>query len=677
MKRLMVNRSRSSTFKTTSHLSITNVTAHITIKYEKGRRLSTSSRERFAASFIDQQYNAVNLIPILIAHGLRHDLFEGGPKSIPALLYAAAQRGDRTLMWRDANLPLLAAINLHTNTLNFSRPATPQQISRTLEKMGQIASYHDHITSHDLRRVSAINLARLDPTIFKTSSTGTARAMGHHDKRSQAYYNPHEDEALYLHKADITAGRTEARIRKSKVPYQPLKGRALHDATNRLILSEPEKILGDNAPHDKEWYVQKNMHPSDGVSREDHNEHRKIRIRAITAILKAHRIAWVQAENGPRALRLSTTAKPLDFVGGSFSSVVPAKRPANDEDASIPIDPALLEGDTLVDDDEDVLDFDQLTAAEAENFDVPVDTDVVNEDDGKEGGTLLSRVSEYIFDHALEDDSKETGEDVLDVLELAFQRLRVTPTMQITKPITKFLPDEWCAKLSTINIVKDTHMPPGSGKNPPPERFQGRIPFGGTRDPPSRHLAMCPTNGCQYTTYNLQDLDRHIRFCVQKHSLPDTEESEEDNQGTTKQRKRRSKPKKPNMHKCKDKDCDFTTSSASKINTHWIEKHMFGEHGDCNFPGCDTLDLFDSLAAFKQHVKDTHPADEIEPRPCPLLGTDREGPSCAGKTFKTVDHYNGHLRSKDHMLVGKQYSELSVGTAERKRDFWMAIKSQK
>jgi hypothetical protein len=29
------------------------------------------------------------------------------------------------------------------------------------------------------------------------------------------------------------------------------------------------------------------------------------------------------------------------------------------------------------------------------------------------------------------------------------------------------------------------------------------------------------------------------------------------------------------------------------------------------------------------------------------------------------------------MLVGKQYSELSVGTAERKRDIWMAIKSQK
>ncbi|KAK7894868.1 hypothetical protein LTR67_005607 [Exophiala xenobiotica] len=248
--------------------------------------------------------------------------------------------------------------------------------------MGQIASYHDHITSYDLRQVSAIDLARLDPTIFKTSSTGTARAMGHYDKRSQAYYNPHEDEAQYLHKADITAGRTEARMRKSKVPYQPLKGRALIDATNRLILSEPEKILGDNAPHDKEWYVQKNMQPSDGVSRDDHNEHRKI-------LLKAHRIAWVQAENGPRALRPSTTAKPLDFVGGSFGSVVPAKRPAKDEDAPIPIDPILLEGDTLVDDDEDVLDFDQLAAAEAENFDVPVDTDVFDNDDDKERGHVV------------------------------------------------------------------------------------------------------------------------------------------------------------------------------------------------------------------------------------------------------------------------------------------------
>ncbi|KAK5323082.1 hypothetical protein LTR93_005135 [Exophiala xenobiotica] len=191
-------------------------------------------------------------------------------------------------------------------------------------------------------------------------------------------------------------------MRKSKVPYQPLKGRALHDATNRLILSEPEKILGDNAPHDKEC-------------------------------------------------------------------VVPAKRPAKDEDAPIPIDPVLLEGDTLVDDDEDVLDFDQLVATEAENFDVPVDTDVVDNDDGKERGTLLSRVSEYIFDYALEDDSKETGEDVLNVLELAFQRLHVTPTMQITKPITEFLPDEWCAKLFTINIVMDSDLSRGSGKNPPPE----------------------------------------------------------------------------------------------------------------------------------------------------------------------------------------------------------------
>ncbi|KAK5527799.1 hypothetical protein LTR23_011198, partial [Exophiala sp. CCFEE 6169] len=359
-------------------------------------------------------------------------------------------------------------------------------------------------------------------------------------------------------------------------------------------------------------------------------------------ILKAHRIAWVQAENGPRALRPSTTAKPLDFVGGSFGSVVPAKRPAKDEDAPIPIDPVLLEGDTLVDDDEDVLDFDQLAATEAENFDVPVDTDVVNEDDGKEGGTLLSRVSEYIFDHAIEDDSKETGEDVLNVFELAFQRLHVTPTMQITKPITEFLPDEWCAKLFTINIVMDSDLSRGSGKNPPPEQFQGRIPFAGTRDQPSCHLAIYPPKAI------------NIQHTISKTSISIFD-----------------------SYKYKDKDCDLTTSSSSKIDSHWLEKHVFGEYGDCNFPGCDILDLFDSLAAFKQHIKDTHPADEIEPRPYPPCDTRQASPSQVVSTSNTATYYEEHPNCEGSMLASKQYSEVSVGSTAMKRNRFINLKLHK
>jgi integrase len=80
------------------------------------------------------------------------------------------------------------------------------------------------MSAHDLRRGSAKDAARLDPTEMKTANAGTARLLGHRNTNmQQRIYNNIEDEAINVRKKDIKPGRTEDRALYTATAYIPPK----------------------------------------------------------------------------------------------------------------------------------------------------------------------------------------------------------------------------------------------------------------------------------------------------------------------------------------------------------------------------------------------------------------------------------------------------------------------
>ncbi|EXJ84782.1 hypothetical protein A1O3_05454 [Capronia epimyces CBS 606.96] len=166
-----------------------NITAFITIKYEKRIKKSYNHRTRRVESFKDATLTTVDLILMLLVHGLRHGLFKTGA-TLDQVLMAAKARGDRTLRWKYPEYPFVPAMTHPTaGTLTLSTPARYKMAYSTILRMGDISGYLSRLLTHDIRRGAAKDLVRLPKEIMKASDAGTARALGHNDIRSTRFYN--------------------------------------------------------------------------------------------------------------------------------------------------------------------------------------------------------------------------------------------------------------------------------------------------------------------------------------------------------------------------------------------------------------------------------------------------------------------------------------------------------
>ncbi|KAJ9497677.1 hypothetical protein H2202_006710 [Exophiala xenobiotica] len=163
--------------------TLSNESALVTLHYEKGKKLSVDNRERLIRSYDDPEYN-----------------------------YAAA-RGDGVLQIEEwaTQLPVFAK-RKDDAFLVSDQPADIRQIHQAVRKILDLTSILDAISINNLRRGSAKDTTRPNPTEIKITNTGTARLLGHRDANmQQSIYNDIEDEAINVLKKDIKPGRTEDR----------------------------------------------------------------------------------------------------------------------------------------------------------------------------------------------------------------------------------------------------------------------------------------------------------------------------------------------------------------------------------------------------------------------------------------------------------------------------------
>jgi hypothetical protein len=179
----------------------------------------------------------MDIILLLMAHGLRHGLFADG-NTLPEALAA------RVLRWKKPELPFIAAIKAPRSVLLvIDQAAINTQVLETIKKMGDIAGHLPILLTHDIRRGGAKDLAKLPKDVMKVHDAATARAMGHNNVRTGKVYNEQEDEALNIHKARLRTTFIDKRLPRAVAAYVPPPRRAFKKMVREIYCEECRQLV--------------------------------------------------------------------------------------------------------------------------------------------------------------------------------------------------------------------------------------------------------------------------------------------------------------------------------------------------------------------------------------------------------------------------------------------------
>ena len=92
---------------------------------------------------------------------------------------------------------------------------------------------------HDIRRGGVKDLVRLPQELFKTPTTGSARAAGYTIEAQEEHYDSEEDKTLNIHKPHIPVGRVDKRVKTATEHY--------HKATQDDLTKLMDKWIRDLA----------------------------------------------------------------------------------------------------------------------------------------------------------------------------------------------------------------------------------------------------------------------------------------------------------------------------------------------------------------------------------------------------------------------------------------------
>lgn len=142
------------------------------------RALPGEDRVRMLGYLPEGTSNFICPIKLLLIHALRNG-FIADANSLDEVLANANSRVDKTVQWAHPEYPVMPAIASSKTFLNWTEPATAQQLRLTVRQMGLIGGVLVPLTVHDARRGSCRDLANLPSEIKGTANPGVARAMGH------------------------------------------------------------------------------------------------------------------------------------------------------------------------------------------------------------------------------------------------------------------------------------------------------------------------------------------------------------------------------------------------------------------------------------------------------------------------------------------------------------------
>ncbi|KAK5058934.1 hypothetical protein LTR84_011198 [Exophiala bonariae] len=113
----------------------------------------------------------VDLILLLIAHRLRHNLFKDG-STLHDILHAAFQRGDHVLRWADRTLPIAPdTVKGYPGLVDMKKHGPPVRATNTLEEMSNLAGFLNIIKTEDLRRGENKDTAYIYREVLKGVTT--------------------------------------------------------------------------------------------------------------------------------------------------------------------------------------------------------------------------------------------------------------------------------------------------------------------------------------------------------------------------------------------------------------------------------------------------------------------------------------------------------------------------
>ncbi|EXJ94560.1 hypothetical protein A1O1_02956 [Capronia coronata CBS 617.96] len=443
------------------------VSALVTLKYEKGEKKSRDHRTRRVESFKEPSLKTVDLVLILLAHGLRYGLFKDGA-TLDKILTAAKARGDRTLRWKHPEYPFIPTMTRpRAGIWILSSPASYEQIWSTIRNMG-----------------AAKDLVRLQKDIITIADGGASRALGHGDPRSTRCYNGQEDEALGKHKTKLPTTAIDKRIVQSGNAYRKLTRPDIKLSINGYLIQNSDDVYKVLPPSCLRTFptgtVPPAYHgfmgttrplsfflsPKPGKENDGNHEWKAVRVRYAVSALRQHRQQWEKTQNGPKDQQsdIYKRFKGKDWVPSTRLLSSSTTRPSssiqlNDDNSNLDLD-----GDTLI---PDVLD-----PALFEPFDPDVDDE--DEKSCELWDTLESANIKESATSTLAHD--EQGEDLtmqsLEMLLTDLQHYLAAMEKEEVDPLN-LSPVEFVHYFSRYNIVVNNRIK--GGKSAPLENFKGRV----------------------------------------------------------------------------------------------------------------------------------------------------------------------------------------------------------
>ncbi|KIW25364.1 uncharacterized protein PV07_08548 [Cladophialophora immunda] len=259
--------------------TIANVLANVTIKYEKGN----NSRQNIVTA--------------------RHGLFASGG-TLEEVLTAAKRRLDRRLLSKDGILPFCPQIS--KRMLDLQKAASTQQ-ARKQSRQWAIKLDILLVFTHDVRRGTSKDLAKLPRGVMKTHNSGVARAMGHNNKSMSKFYNGDEDEALNIYKAGNEVTEIDTRILQAPVGYKRPNQLEVRKLIDDYIIANPGKLPGNQ--NDAQLFIEP-------VPQKDHPRSKEYKRKAGIAATSAPHIV----EPDPFADALAATVQEkARLTGGALN----------------------------------------------------------------------------------------------------------------------------------------------------------------------------------------------------------------------------------------------------------------------------------------------------------------------------------------------------------------------
>ncbi|KFY24325.1 hypothetical protein V493_05304 [Pseudogymnoascus sp. VKM F-4281 (FW-2241)] len=159
---------------------VENIIAEVVIRNEKFKKRNQQENRTVILHCLGSE-NVMCPIKLLLILALRSGNIDAAV-SIEQVIAKAQSRRDRKVIWKNPLQPVVCAITPQGAALQLNKPAHRTQISRNIADGGLLAGVLAPLTSHDLRRGAARDIANMKHSFKGLATEAIATVLGHSKK---------------------------------------------------------------------------------------------------------------------------------------------------------------------------------------------------------------------------------------------------------------------------------------------------------------------------------------------------------------------------------------------------------------------------------------------------------------------------------------------------------------